>query len=237
MRVAVCLSGLPRHFKIGYNFHKKYLFDKYQPDVFIHTWFNENESEHNEVIDLYKPKKYSIQKDKQIVLPREYSKGTSERYPAYNVFSLFKSIFESNELKFQYEKDNDFIYDWVFRLRFDYALNRDFDLENMDNKLFHFSQELEERGMVADQFAFSSSINMDLYSYVYPNLDRYYKQGELMIAEHMITTHMKINLVMNKVVWHDMNHPFYPTGGDSMMNSLIRKENNLAKNVTKMMEI
>ena len=236
MKVAVCLSGLPRQFKIGYKFHKKNLFDKYQPDIFIHTWFNENESEHNEVIDLYKPKKYSIQKDRQIVLPQEYTRGTSERYPAYNVFSLFKSIMESNNLKFQYENENNFTYDWVFRLRFDYALNREFDLENMDNNKIHFSQELQDRFMVADQFAFSSSQNMEIYSHVYPNLDRYYKMGEFMVAEHMITLHMKLNMMMDKVVWHDMNHPFYPIGGDSMTNSLIRKEVNLAKNVKDMME-
>lgn len=236
MKIAVCLSGLPRFFKIGHRFHTKYLFEKYQPDIFIHTWYNENEDEHAEVIDLYKPKKYLIQKDKQIVLSREYSKGTSERYPAYNVFSLFKSIMESNNLKFEYENENNITYDWVFRLRFDYALNRDFDLENMDNEKYHFSQELEERGMVADQFAFSNSRNMDMYSYVYPNLDRYYQMGELMIAEHMITLHMKINRIMDKVIWHNMNHPFYPTGGDSMLNSLIRKNVNLAKNVENMME-
>jgi hypothetical protein len=236
MRVAVCLSGLPRFFKIGHRFHKKYLFEKYQPDVFIHTWYNENENEHAEVIDLYKPKKYLIQKDRQIVLPREYSKGTSERYPAYNVFSLFKSIMESNNLKFEYENENDITYDWVFRLRFDYALNRDFDLENMDNDKFHFSQELEDRGMVADQFAFSNSRNMDIYSHVFPNLDRYYGMGELLIAEHMLSMHMKLNLLMDKVIWHDMNHPFYPVGGDSMTNSLIRKQVNLAKNVQNMME-
>ena len=61
--------------------------------------------------------------------------------------------------------------------------------------------------------------------------------GEFMVAEHMITLHMKLNMMMDKVVWHDMNHPFYPIGGDSMMNSLIRKENNLAKNVQEMMGV
>lgn len=235
MKVAVCLSGLPRFFKTGYRFHKKHLFDKYQPDVFIHTWYNESPAEHDDVIDLYKPKKHLIQKDKEIVLPREYSRGTSERYPAYNMFSLFKSIHESNNLRFEYENENDIDYDWVFRLRFDYALNREFDLETMDNSKFHFSQELEDRGMVCDQFAFSSPRNMDLYSCVFENLDRYYSMGELMVAEHMISIHMKLNYLMDKVVWHDMNHPFNPRGTDSMPNSLIRKEVSLAKNVYQLM--
>jgi hypothetical protein len=51
-----------------------------------------------------------------------------------------------------------------------------------------------------------------------------------------LSMHMKLNRLMDKVIWHDMNHPFYPIGGDSMANSLIRKQVNLAKNVKDMME-
>ena len=65
---------------------------------------------------------------------------------------------------------------------------------------------------------------MDIYSQVYDYLDLYYKEGEYMVGEHMLALHLKKNNIFSKVQYHDMNHPFYPTGKDSMTHSLIRRE-------------
>ena len=38
MRIALCLSGQPRSFEKGYEYHKKNLLDHHDVDTFIHTW-------------------------------------------------------------------------------------------------------------------------------------------------------------------------------------------------------
>ena len=223
MRVALCFSGLPRFWQIGYKFHYENLIKEYNPDIFIHTWYDNDIKEHQEFIETYKPKRYGADKNNQLILKQAYPRGTSERYKAYNIFSFYKSIQACNNIKRLYEVENKFRYDWVFRLRVDYAINRKFDLNTLYNDNIHFPSDLRERNMVTDQFAFSSSQNMDIYSGVYDFLDDYYNKGEDMVGEHMLIRHLKEKDVYYNRQYHDMNHPFYPGTAGSMDNSLIRQ--------------
>jgi hypothetical protein len=230
MRVALCFSGLTRFWNVGYKFHYENLIKEYEPDIFIHTWYDNDINENDEVIKTYKPKKYAVDKNNQIVLKQTYPRGTSERYKAYNIFSLYRSIEACNNLKRLYEIENQFRYDWVFRLRMDYAVNRKFDLSSLDSDKIHFPSDLQERNMVTDQFAFSSSQNMDTYSSVYNFLDDYYNDGEDMIGEHMLIRHLTQRKIYDKRVYHDMKHPFYPGTAGSMNNSLIRSDISIRDN-------
>ena len=40
MKVAVCISGQPRNYKKGFLEIKKWFLDKYDCDVYIHTWYD-----------------------------------------------------------------------------------------------------------------------------------------------------------------------------------------------------
>lgn len=222
MRVALCLSGLTRFWQIGYKFYYENLIKEYNPDIFAHIWYDSDPHENKDFVKAYKPKKISIDKNNQIKLKQKYSRGTSKTNKAYNIFSFYKSLQASNNLKILYEIENDFRYDWVFRLRIDYALNRKFDLTTLDNNKIHVPNDLMERDLITDQFAFSSSKNMNIYSSVYDQLDNYYSSGEDMIGEHMLVRHLKENNIYDKRQYHDMNHPFYPGIAGSMNNSLIR---------------
>jgi len=224
MRVALCFSGLPRFWQIGYKFHYENLIKEYDADVFIHTWYDNDKNEHEKVIETYKPKKYRVDKNNQLTLKQPYPRGTSERYKAYNVFSFYRSIQICNNIKRLYEIENEFRYDWVFRLRMDYAVNRKFDLKSLNNDMIHVPFDLMERNMITDQFAFSSSQNMDIYSSVYDFLDDYYNAGEDMVGEHMLIRHLTEKNIYDKRQYHDMNHPFYPGSAGSMDNSFIRKD-------------
>ena len=51
MRVAVCFKGFLRHWKQTYPNWKR-LFDKYETDVFIHTWDTDEYKDNTEVINL-----------------------------------------------------------------------------------------------------------------------------------------------------------------------------------------
>lgn len=238
MKVALCLSGLPRFWQTGYKFYYKNLISIYNPDIFIHTWYDSHVLEHDKVFDFYKPIRSSVMPNNKLVLKQEYIRGTSERYRAYNIFSFYKSIEECNKLKSDYEKAYNFTYDWVFRLRFDYALNRTFDLEQLNNDNIHVPSDLQERDMITDQFAFSSSSNMNIYSTIYEHLDDYYNEGEDMVGEHMLIKHLKHNDVYHKRQYHDMNHPFNPGTTGSMDNSLIREHVSLKDyNIKKFLEV
>lgn len=51
MRLAVCFKGFPRHWKTTHP-NWKNLFEKYNTDIFIHTWDTEEYKDHRDVIDL-----------------------------------------------------------------------------------------------------------------------------------------------------------------------------------------
>ena len=40
MKVAICISGLPRNYEQGFKELKKWFLNKYDCDVYIHTWYD-----------------------------------------------------------------------------------------------------------------------------------------------------------------------------------------------------
>ena len=51
MKIALCISGQPRSFEKGYEYHYKNIIENNDVDVFIHTWKSPNL---NELIDFIK---------------------------------------------------------------------------------------------------------------------------------------------------------------------------------------
>lgn len=231
MKVALCLSGLPRFWKKAYdNYIKPNLIDVLNPDVFIHSWYDPNNIEDMSLASIchvYQPKNYLIQPDKQIVMPKtEFEYNTTPRYPAYNIFSFYRSLFLADKLRSWYENDKGFVYDWVIRMRFDYALNINMKfIENCDPwKLYvpNCRQNLEHT-IAVDQFAFSNTVNMTRYSGVSHHLDYYFNTGTPMVGEHMLERHLAaVGLIGDNLAYIDMQHPFGPETGDAMRHSLIR---------------
>ena len=85
MKIAVCLSGQPRHFNIGHKYLSESL-SNHEVDYFFHLWFDESNigeelkiySDRNprtsdvvqpdtdkKILDLYKPRKYLFEKQKE----------------------------------------------------------------------------------------------------------------------------------------------------------------------------
>jgi hypothetical protein len=128
MKVALCISGQIRisTFKKSYDSIYSSIIKYHNPDIFIHSWLDDGNDAKELVIKAYNPKKYIIE---------EYSPKI-ESETKYNYKSMFKSIFESNKLKTQYELENNFKYDVVIRCRFDITIDKipDFSIYNT-NKL------------------------------------------------------------------------------------------------------
>lgn len=101
-----------------------------------------------------------------------------ERYFINACHSMWSSIYESNRLKTEYEKQNGFVYDIVVRCRFDEVLLKPISLSEYDLSKIHVSHCCDTPNFpyVRDWFAFSSSENMNLYSNVINNLEQISKQ-------------------------------------------------------------
>lgn len=210
MRIALCISGQPKFYEKSYKYLLKNIISNFEHvDIFLHAWKGESDNEQNNILKLYNPKKYLFEKEKLHIL--NYPFKQSKSFPN-NVFSMFYSIKKSNQLKEKYEKENNFKYDWVFRLRFDFAINKFFNeevLRELNNNLIYLNNfEEYDNPHCADCFGFSGSHQMNVYSNTYDNILLYGKEGIVLAGEAMLYNQLiKNNL---KLKLFDVNHPFEP---------------------------
>ena len=164
---------------LGYEHLKKNIIDKYDTDVFCHSWNVEAE---DIIKKLYKPKKYLFEQQKTFNLSsNEYNIDEHERdinkwkisenakagyihvfnnrnnwnktieefkIESFRTSSRWYSTKEVLRLKNEYEKENNFEYDYVLICRYDsfWNLKHNFDFSKMDNKYSYF----ESRGSRRD---------------------------------------------------------------------------------------
>lgn len=218
MKVAVCLSGQPRWFKKAQPFLKKNLIDKFDCDVFMHAWFDPKKVGENysgaawtrgktdqilkntdkHLISKYKPKLSLIEPQHDYfpsTRPINEYRCTTNGTSANIVFSMFYSMCKSFELREQYENENNFKYDVVVRLRYDYVVleTPDFDLD-FDNKVYHtMSPESAYPEKICDWFIYGDSSTMSTVSKIFANLDEYHDKGVGVDGENMLMHHLQVN--------------------------------------------
>jgi len=229
MKVALCFSGGIRNLKDNFTSIKKCFLDTLNPDIFIHGWYfkiKELQNQHKMyrgketdidlVSNLLKPKKIKLEvydKFKENKLAEKYhvkkvqekfknNNKLIELYP--NTVGMFYSIYQSNFLKTQYEKNNKFTYDYVIRIRPDFEfytpvtfstlslINKNNIILPLDNYAFNT--------MMCDKFAIGTSKNMDIYCEVINELVQYidkypehFWDGPSILKKHM--EEKKINLL------------------------------------------
>lgn len=233
MKIAVCISGQPRAYKQGYEYLKRNLLDRYDCDIFIHTWHNKVYRT-VDVIDLYKPKLWSAE-DSFATEPFD-SKYTNtpnaKGWPPHATVSMFYSLFQSLMLKTNYEIKNQ-RYDWIVKTRFDYALNAIIPFEKLDSNTLYIPncRMTPLRDFGNDQFAFGSNRVMTDYMTTYLYMDHYYNAGCAMIGEDMMSANLhRHDLVGKNLMYVDMNNPFPPGPYNGTPHSLIRDDMELWKN-------
>jgi hypothetical protein len=187
MKVAILLSGQPRNYHLGYNELKKLYLEKYDCDVYTHTWkggdfeatqffkdkpkqvYKYNEGYLNDIVKIFNPTKYLFEKsivfdDKNIVDP-------IWRQPLQNSKSMWYSVSKTYDLI-----ENE--YDVYIRSRFDLRYEPStLDLESLDmNKLhvwnWNTDERVKHRGYY-DVFAIGNKTNMGIYSSLYSKIDWY----------------------------------------------------------------
>jgi hypothetical protein len=228
MKIALCLSGQARCVKQGYEFVKKNLLDGNDVTVFCHVW------ESPEVVDIefYKPEALMIEKP----LTNDLSKYTNVpppqpnwkvKDPARAAWNLMYSLKVANELKNVYEDENNMKFDWVIRSRYDFALNTPIPFAELDNTKLYVPncRMTPARDFGNDQFAFSSSENMDKYADGFNHIEKHYDSGTIMIGEEMMAANWREKgLVGENLVYFNPNHPFPPGPYNGTWHSLIRED-------------
>tara|TARA_R110002050_G_scaffold5805_2_gene24994 strand:+ start:210 stop:860 length:651 start_codon:yes stop_codon:yes gene_type:complete len=203
MKIAVCFSGQIRSFNLVKDSIKNFLLYDPNVDVFCHTYYKYDNSKFenfynpactvdygdfgdinlNELIDLYKPISFKFEA------------------PSYeeNAKSMFNSIYESNELKKQYEEANDFKYDLVVRCRYDLLFNAHTNYVIDDN--IHVINRPGGRGGINDWYAYGNSQNMDIYSSVfacYKDTENVKEIGpEKLLGEHVQKNNVPVEFLQN----------------------------------------
>jgi hypothetical protein len=182
MKIAICISGQSRNFKQSYISLKKHFLDKYDCDVYFHSWktptfestnfgngnyqYSLTEHDYNELIELYQPKKYIL--EEPIVFDSSGYKCPIWRQPLNNTLSMFYSIYKASQLI----KEK---YDYVVRTRFDidYSyFNLSLPKEGINIPKWNTDIRVKHRGYY-DVFAIGDSISMKIYSEVFSNIILY----------------------------------------------------------------
>ena len=162
MKVAICISGLPRKVQEGFDQFWSPIIQRYNPDIYLHFWQDE---EHDKVLSTYKPKDYICQLPfsfAEYVEGLEADEAKSRPTQPYAVagnfrgFPLFTSWQEVCKL---IEGD----YDYVVRGRYD--LSGHCNLEKIDPSRVNVSSMHWGHSNICDDNLYVS--NSDLFRLVH----------------------------------------------------------------------
>lgn len=183
-RLAFILCGQPRYIHLYEEYMSKLKFEfDTEIDFFFHFWGDHQ----NESVYKLKPKKYifepQIDFNSYIETLDTKNKNIDKYRPIFNYISYSYSTKKAFELKDEYEKENNFEYDLVFRVRFDFFMLQSlvFKKERLDlykNNFFsmdntRFILELNHPRKIfgiGDLFNFSSSKIMRVFNNLYSDI-------------------------------------------------------------------
>lgn len=226
MRIALCLSGQPRSYREGFEYHKRNLLDVYPVDVFIHTWDYVPEKMLDAVAELYRPEYISTEtpsrKEIDDFLEKcEYKNAPNSQFPIENTLLMFYSIFKAFE-------HVDPLYDVVIRSRFDYALNITPDLRDTRvGKIYVPADRMSPMSdFCADMFAWGTYPVMKIYSETFSKIPLLTKDPNMtFIGEDLLSRQLINNgLIGSNMVYVDMNNHFPPGKYNGNWHSIIRDD-------------
>lgn len=210
-RIAVCVSGHLRMLEEGINNFYEHVInpnDTYEFDFFIDSWFkNDWRCEDNKTIDNETLKllnrlnlkslrfecdhNWDTTKFLNYIKPGYVKKGTNGEH----ILAMFYKINMCDLSVQEYEKLNCFKYDIVIRWRTDIGFEHDLLFPKFNNVLDTFVMipitNVLDDDWVTDVFAFSSSINMHLYSRLHTVMSQRVEELGKFRPELLLMHHLK----------------------------------------------
>ena len=197
MKVAICMSGRPQGIKLTYPLLYENVLKDRDVDVFLHAWVDDDDTAAL-LNDTYLPARckfenIQIQKEWVKKYNIEEMNNSSQTMPGVTPISVFGQLYttsQSIKLKKDYEEENNIKYDWVFRMRFDTAIEERVPIEVLDSQKCWFSPH-GPRGMPRDFFWYSNSANLDKFINIFDKLPQYYYNEHISICgEEMFFHHV-----------------------------------------------
>lgn len=192
MKIAVCLHGLstghnskgdPVSFLKSYDFLKKNIIDKYDADVYIHTWADGLEHKEN-LEKIYNPTSLIFEKKSTFGLQDVNTHNQKIWMTKSRWYSYMKSI----ELKIATEKETGINYDFVLATRFDNVVVTPFDFSSYKDDIFYSAEwdwPHNETGFL-DYWFLSSTNVMDKFHRLYESIDEYISEG-CALSSHVLS--------------------------------------------------
>lgn len=199
IKTALCMSGHMRTYLDNYDNLKKYLLDNesLDIDIFIYTWnILDNvldidiRSNYNDIKELYKPKFFIMNDTINFNYDKIFKSKNTDCRNVNGLISMFYAINQCNHLKSQYENENNFIYDCVIRFRPDILLEENIKINKDDLSKLNIPLHGDFDG-INDQFAFSNSKNMNLYSQINNRMNKYVKVIGSLCPEKFVKMRVK----------------------------------------------
>ena len=199
MKTALCLSGLTRGLSYSWIFIEKFISQKLDADVFIHTWeddhggFSKKEKYFTapSILDGRSKQNYFDEEIKPVDYCIE-SLGRNS-YTNDSTSPMYYSINQSNALKKKNECKHNFIYDLVIRARMDLILETELSDKDIERAMKEdiilvsgaCAKEEFPFDCPTDMFAFGSSKNMDIYADTFNFLPQMGLKGEYALGQHL----------------------------------------------------
>ena len=115
----------------------------------------------------------------------------------------------------------------TIRSRFDFAINARIPFDRFENNRLYIPncRMTPAHDFGNDQFAFSSSENMNMYASAFDFIDYHYDRGTQMMCEDLMSENWKhFGLVGHNLAYCDINHPFPPGPYNGTPHSLLRED-------------
>ena len=131
-----------------------------------------------ELVPLFEEQRDESKEVKEIF---ELSAQFWQPYSPLGIYGMWYAVMKANELRENYEKKHNMIFDCVMRARFElnvmdnnpWRSDKDFVIEDFDmNKLWKSCSNLDIKYGMNDCLAFSSSSNMSHYCRMYENINK-----------------------------------------------------------------
>ena len=210
MKAALLICGQARYYNQAYPSIKTHIIDRYNPDIYIHTWKYKNNyayttqafygidnsecdtpykisiTENNicEYINLYNPLKHKVEYALTETPYNKIYEFTSGKYTKYNYYSYIYSLNECYKLI-----ENKFDYDVYIIIRSDLTILK---FPELDDEHIIFPNRFPDRINVVDpMIATIPAKFMNRYTDILDKLDIYYDKGYHMNYEEMTYAHLK----------------------------------------------
>jgi len=207
MKIAVCLSGMPRNIENSYTWLKESILDVLDAnninwDIFISTWNNDDT---NHLHKKFKPEvinigTYNSETEKHLGWDK-FKEHKFEIEPRVSCLAQFDRIYTCNNVRKEHEKKNNIQYDIIIRTRTELKFNNRLDIKELDiiknceSPVIFLRQGPNPQNIhwYKDNFAIMNRAGVDIYSDCINHLLSISKLTQVSTAELILRNWLDLN--------------------------------------------